>query len=52
MEITPLEKKGLRNAGIASLIYFAIIAIMVVPKNGILRNPETGSLVPSPFYLP
>ena len=49
MEITPLEKKGLRNAGITSLIYFAIIAIMIVPKNGILRNPETGSLVPSPF---
>lgn len=49
MEITPLENKGLRNAGVVSLIYLFVICLMTIPKSGILRNPETGGLVPSPF---
>lgn len=49
MEVTALERKGLRNAGIVSLIYFAIIALMVIPQNGILRDPVNGTIVPSPF---
>ncbi len=49
MTITDNEKKGLRSAGIFTLIYFAIIAFTIVPKNGILRDPVAGTIVPSPF---
>ena len=48
MTITDLEQKGLRWAGIASLVYFVIIGFMIVPTDGILRNPD-GALIPSPF---
>jgi aminobenzoyl-glutamate transport protein len=49
-EITSDEKRGLRWAGISTLIYIAIISILSIPSSGILRNPETGSLVSgSPF---
>lgn len=43
------EKRGLRNAGIAFLIYVIIISILVVPSWGPLRDPVTGNIVPSPF---
>jgi aminobenzoyl-glutamate transport protein len=47
--VTPEERRGKRNAGIAFLIYTAIIALLVVPPWGPLRHPETGNIVPSPF---
>ena len=47
--VTPEEKRGKRNAGIAFLIYTAIIVLLVVPPWAALRDPVTGSLVPSPF---
>lgn len=43
------ERKGLKWAGISALIYIFIIALMVIPSNGILRNPETGDILKSPF---
>jgi aminobenzoyl-glutamate transport protein len=49
VNITDDEKKGLRNAGIATILYVALIAFMVVPQNALLRHPETGTIVPSPF---
>ncbi len=49
MEISDLEKKGLRNALISTLLYFVLIAAMVVPKTGILRDEKLGTIVPSPF---
>ncbi len=48
-DLTTEEKRGLRNAGISLLIYVLIVAALVVPPNGVLRDPETGSVVPSPF---
>lgn len=45
---TDIEKKGLRNTGIFTLIYIILILICVVPKNGILRG-ENGSILESPF---
>ena len=48
-DLTPAEKKGLRFAGIASLIYVVLIVIAVAPQNGLLRNPETGGFLSSPF---
>lgn len=49
MDVTVQERKGLRNAGIVTIIYFILIALMVVPTNGILRDPVKGTIVPSPF---
>ncbi|SOC44978.1 aminobenzoyl-glutamate transport protein [Ureibacillus acetophenoni] len=47
--VSPLESKGLRWAGITTLVFTIILALTVIPSNGILRNPETGSILNSPF---
>lgn len=43
------EKKGLLYAGLAILGLAAIVALGVVPEDGVLRNPATGSVLNSPF---
>ena len=43
------EKKGLAASLISLLIFVAAILVMVVPQGGILRNPETGKVLISPF---
>ncbi len=48
-DITPLEKRGMRNAGIAALIVAFLLALTIVPEWGILRNPVTGGVAGSPF---
>lgn len=47
--ITADEKRGLIYAGITTLVYLLVLALMTIPENGILRNPETGELLNSPF---
>jgi len=47
--LTAIEKKGLLFAGIALFVYVIIIGFTIVPDNGVLRHPETGTIVPSPF---
>ncbi len=47
--MTDEERKGLKRAGIALLIYVILIAILVDPSWAPLRDPETGAIVPSPF---
>ena len=47
-EATGQEKRGLRNAGIFTLIFLVLLLVSVVPSNGILRG-EDGSLLNSPF---
>lgn len=49
VEITEQEGKGLRASGIAALIYIAVIAVMTLPPGAVLRDPETGGLMSSPF---
>ena len=44
-EITALESKGLKYAGIATLIFIALVLVGSIPSNGILREVETGSLI-------
>jgi len=39
----------LKWAGIVTAIYVIILLITVVPSNGILRDPETGGFLSSPF---
>lgn len=51
-EIKPLdenEKRGLKFTLIASIILAAIILLGTVPESGFLRDPNTGSLLRSPF---
>ncbi len=51
-EIKPLtsdERRGLKYTVIAFVIVAIVILFGTVPENGFLRNPETGSLLRSPF---
>lgn len=47
--LTPEQRFGLRVAGVAALLFVAAIALMVVPENGILRDPIKHTVMPSPF---
>ena len=48
-DVSANEKRGMRWAGISALVYIIIMLILVVPENGLLRNPETGGFLSSPF---
>lgn len=48
-QISDLEKKGLKWAGISVILSFIFFFLITVPSNSLLRNPETGSLLKSPF---
>jgi aminobenzoyl-glutamate transport protein len=50
VQLTINEKKGLRWAGIALLLTVAALAFTVIPENGIFRDPDTGSVLHSPFF--
>ena len=39
-KLTPIERKGLRNTGIAALVWLALILIAIIPDNGFLRGPD------------
>jgi aminobenzoyl-glutamate transport protein len=52
-KISPLdkkEKKGLKAAGLALVAVLALMAITLLPEWGILRDPETGDQLRSPFF--
>ena len=49
ISVSEAESKGLRAAGIAFLVYTALVLIATVPADGLLRNPTTGGLMSSPF---
>lgn len=44
------EKKGLMIAGLAMLGVFGLMALTLLPEWGILRDPETGDQLRSPFF--
>lgn len=44
-ELTHQENKALIWANITLLVYILLIVLWAIPKNSILRNPETGSLI-------
>ncbi len=48
-ELTSEERKGLRAAGIAALICLAVVLVLLLPKNGLLRSPDGKILPQSPF---
>lgn len=48
-DIKPEEKKALRAAGFAALAYIAVILLLTVPEHALLRNPQDGAILGSPF---
>ncbi len=48
-KLTDAERRGLKRAGLALLIYSIVIILLVAPAGAPLRNQETGGIVPSPF---
>lgn len=46
---TPQEKKGLRNCGIAALVYLAVILALTLPHGSLFRNEADGFLPSSPL---
>ena len=49
-QLTADERKGLARAGWALLGTLAFMAITLVPEWGILRDPQTGDRIDSPFF--
>jgi aminobenzoyl-glutamate transport protein len=48
--IAKQERKGLRWAGIALLGVLGLMALTLLPEWGVLRNPDTGDRIDSPFF--
>jgi aminobenzoyl-glutamate transport protein len=48
--LTRTEKKGLFGALIGLVGVIAILALTIVPEQGILRHPDTGEVLDSPFF--
>lgn len=48
-KLKPEERKGLKHAALALLVYFIVIGLLVIPQGAPLRDQVTGSVVPSPF---
>ncbi len=48
--LTSQEVKGLKITSLVVLAIMALLALTIVPENGILRNPETGEILNSPFF--
>ncbi|MFO8030802.1 MAG: AbgT family transporter [Cyclonatronaceae bacterium] len=47
--LTALERKGILWAGFSFFVMIGILLLGVIPENGVLRNPETGEILNSPF---
>lgn len=47
--LSPKEMKALKWTGISVLVMVGVLALTIVPENGVLRNPETGEMLNSPF---
>jgi aminobenzoyl-glutamate transport protein len=48
-QVSARGKKGLRWAGYAFLAFVAFILALLIPPQGILRDPEKFTIIPSPF---
>lgn len=43
------EIRALKWTGVSVVLMFGLLAMTIVPENGVLRNPETGEMLNSPF---
>lgn len=49
-QLKPEEKRGLKYAGWGTLALIALFMFFIIPEKGILRDPETGDILRSPFF--
>lgn len=47
--LSPVEIRGLKWAGVSVLVVSALLFISVYPEWGVLRDPQTGDILHSPF---
>lgn len=47
--LKPEERRGLKIAGVVVLAFATLLAAATIPERAVLRNPETGDLLHSPF---
>jgi aminobenzoyl-glutamate transport protein len=48
--LTARERRGLLWAGVSVVLFLGLLALTIVPEWGVLRNPETGEQLNSPFF--
>lgn len=48
--LTRREKIGLLGAALSVVVFLGLLALTIIPENGIFRNPETGDRLNSPFF--
>jgi aminobenzoyl-glutamate transport protein len=48
--LTRVEKRGLLWTALSVVLFGVLLALTIVPEWGILRNPETGDQLNSPFF--
>ncbi|WP_260492899.1 AbgT family transporter [Pseudoalteromonas maricaloris] len=48
-KLSATEKSGLKWAGVSLLVVSILLALTIVPEDGILRHPVTGEVAGSPF---
>ncbi len=48
-KVSPHEKRGLVWAGVTMAAVIVLLLLLTVPEGAVLRNPETGGLLKSPF---
>jgi aminobenzoyl-glutamate transport protein len=48
--LTRREKQGLLWAGVSIVLFLGVLMLTIIPEWGILRNPETGDQLNSPFF--
>ena len=51
IDLTAVEKRGLKFAGIAGILVVIVLGLLTIPKNAILRNVETGSLIENAPFM-
>jgi aminobenzoyl-glutamate transport protein len=49
-QLTDVERRGLRLAGLSLLGTLIVLALTAIPANGLFRNPVDGQLLNSPFF--
>ena len=48
--LTSREKRGILWAGVSVALFFGLLMLTILPEWGVLRNPETGDQLNSPFF--
>jgi aminobenzoyl-glutamate transport protein len=48
--LTSQEKRGLLWAAVSIVLFLGLLMLTIVPEWGVLRNPETGEQLNSPFF--